>query len=116
MKTRGHLAALSLLLLTLTGCNDSPPPATSGTSQSQSGSYLSPTAKASRRAQKTIDVTAMNKALEKFYIQEGRFPTNLTELVWRDYLPIIPVLPEGMIWDYDTNSGTVMVIKEAVKE
>ncbi|MGC3957679.1 MAG: hypothetical protein QM813_06935 [Verrucomicrobiota bacterium] len=69
-----------------------------------------------RRAQKTVDLTALNKAIEKFYLQEGRFPTNLVELARRDYISLIPTLPEGMAWDYDTNTGLVSVIKEAVKE
>lgn len=108
MKTSGQFAALAFLLVTLTGCDDTPSPA----------AHPSPATDvtAARRAQKPIDVTAINKAAEKFYVQEGRFPTNLTELVWKDYLPMIPVLPEGMSWDYDTNSGTVMISKEAVKE
>jgi hypothetical protein len=114
MKTISAWLALSFLWLT--GCNDSPPPAPSSSSSSGPNSYLGQAANASRRAEKTVDLAAVNKAISQFYVQEGRFPTNLTELALRDYLPIIPVLPVGMTWDYDTNTGVASVIKEAVKE
>jgi hypothetical protein len=114
MKTSCHFAALALLLLT--GCNDAPPPSTSSPTRAESGDYLSQTAQAARRAQRTVDVVAMNKAIEKFYLQEGRFPTNLVELARLDYIPLVPVLPTGMAWNYDTNSGIVSVIKEAIRE
>lgn len=112
MKTSCLLAALSFLLLT--GCNDSPPPR--GAGSTESGTPMGQTASALRRAQKTVDLTALNKSIEKFYLQEGRFPTNLVELALRDYIPMIPTLPEGMVWDYDTNAGIVSVVKEAIKE
>lgn len=114
MKTSRHLTALAFVLLT--GCNDSPPPPPASSSQTESGDYLNQAANASRRAQKTVDLAAINKALEKFYVQEGHFPTNLMELVLHDYLPMIPVLPADMTWDYDTNAGTVSIIKDAIKE
>lgn len=111
MKTSCLLALLSLA--SLTGCNDSSTPARS--SQAESGN--SPrTVSAIRHTQKPIDVEAINKAVESFYIQEGRFPTNLIELALRDYIPIIPVLPVGMAWDYDTNTGVVSIIKEAIRD
>lgn len=69
-------------------------------------------AKAKQQAHQTADVTAINKAIEAFYVQEGRFPTNLLELAERDYIPIIPVLQEGMNWDYDTNTGVVTIGKD----
>lgn len=116
MKTSGHLATLSFLLLALAGCNDSPPPRNSGSSPAESGNHLGQAAHAGRRTQKPVDLAAINKAIENFYLQEGRFPTNLTELALRDYIPIIPVLPAGLTWDYDTNSGIASVIKEAIKE
>lgn len=116
MKTSCSLPALSFLLVALTGCNDSPPPPRPTQGATDSSGYLGQAANASRRAQKTVDAAAVNKAIEQFYLQEGRFPTNLLELAQRDYLPMIPVLPIGLAWDYDTNTGTASVIKEAVRE
>ena len=114
MKTSCLLAALSFLLLT--GCNDSAPPGKANSGSTEAASAFGQPANAMRRAQKTIDLTAINKAIETFYLQEGRFPTNLVVLVLRDYIPMIPTLPVGMVWDYETNTGTVNIIKEAVKE
>jgi hypothetical protein len=115
MKTSCLLAALSFLLLT--GCNDSPPPpGKANSAPTETGSSFAQPANAMHRAQKTVDLAAINKAIETFYLQEGRFPTNLVELALRDYIPMIPVLPVGMVWDYETNTGTVNIIKEAVKE
>jgi hypothetical protein len=114
MKSSCLLAALSFLLLA--GCNDSPPPGQANSGVTETGSSLGQPANAMRRAQKTVDLAAINKAIETFYLQEGRFPTNLVELALRDYIPMIPVLPAGMVWDYETNTGTVNIVKEAVKE
>lgn len=115
MKTSCTLPALSFLLVALSGCNDSPPPPRPAQSSGDSGSYLGQTASASRRAQKTVDAAAVNKAIEQFYLQEGRFPTNLLELARGDYISMIPRLPEGLAWDYDTHTGTASIIKEAVQ-
>lgn len=114
MKTSCLLAALSFLLLT--GCNDSPPPGKANSGSTEAGSSFAQPANAMHRAQKTVDLAAINKAIETFYLQEGRFPTNLVELAFRDYIPMIPILPAGMAWDYETNTGTVNIVKEAVKE
>jgi len=81
MKTSCHLAALSFLLLT--GCNDSAPPGQAGSGSTEAGSSFRQPANALRRAQKTVDLAAINKAIEQFYLQEGRFPTNLVELAQR---------------------------------
>jgi hypothetical protein len=105
MKTSGLIAALSFLLLT--GCNDSPTP---------DQSRMRQTSAAARGAQKPIDVSAINKATRKFYLLEGRFPTNLMELALQDYIPFVPVLPAGLSWAYDTNTGIASVIKEAAQE
>lgn len=114
MKTSCLLAALSFLLLA--GCNDSPPPGNANSRSVQAGTASGQAASSPRRAQKAADVTALNKAIEKFYLQEGRFPTNLVELALRDYIALIPVLPADMAWDYDTNTGVASIIKTAGNE
>jgi len=98
----------------LVGCHDSPPPAV-GTSPKPSGTapgdYLNNLATAQQRATKTVDTAAVNRALEAFYVQEGRFPKDLLELVELKYIPQLPKLPEGANWHYDTNTGVVMIRK-----
>jgi hypothetical protein len=106
---------LVMLGLVLTGCNDSPPPPAPAP-QSERTDYLSQAAQASKRASKTVDLAAVKKAIETFYVQEGRFPTNLLELAALDYIRMIPTLPEGMVWNYDAKSGIVSVEKDGVKD
>ena len=76
--------------LGLVGCSpssDKPaPPATnaptsSGNPLTAPVDYLNAAAKAQQSAVKTVDVTSLNKALELFNVQEGRFPKDLNELV-----------------------------------
>lgn len=102
---------VSLLVLTLfTGCNDGgTPPAPRPESSKTAEGYLAGT---KNRATKTIDVAAVNKAIELYYVQEGRFPKDLLELVEKSYLPHVPELPAGQEWDYDTNSGFAKILKK----
>lgn len=113
MKAISLVALLSVLLLT--GCNDSAGPkdsASSGNLATAPVDYLNNAAKAQQRAVKTVDLTAVNKAIETFYVQEGRFPKDLLELAELKYLPRIPEPPPGLTWNYDTNSGTATLEKK----
>ncbi len=114
---RGMKANLLAMLaaLVLVGCNDSSQ--TTGASGGKSSvatapaEYLNNAAKEQKRAVKVADIAAMNKTVEKFYVQEGRFPKDLLELIEKDYLPRLPVLPDKAEWDYDTNSGVVGILR-----
>ena len=61
---------------------------------------------------KTVDTTSLNKALELFNVQEGRYPKDLTELVTKKYIPEMPQPPVGTKIEYDPNAGTVKVVKQ----
>jgi hypothetical protein len=105
---------LAILLVMLAGCNDSTPPnreTAAPNTPTAPGDYLNNLATAEKRATKTVDTAAVNRAIETFYVQEGRFPKDLLELVELKYIPAIPRLPEGASWDYDTNTGVVMIKK-----
>lgn len=91
------------LVLTLSACGD--PDQMSPRSESAGGNL----AAAQRRAAKTVDAAGLNRALETFYVQEGRFPKSLGELVERGYLREVPVLPEGYFWEYDATNGLVTI-------
>src|SRR6185436_1634969 len=80
----------------LTACQKkqeaAPPPAPAPTNapaaSSSSGNpltapvdYLGAVAKAQQSAVKTIDTVSLNNAIQLFQVQEGRFPTDLNELV-----------------------------------
>jgi hypothetical protein len=96
----------------LTGCNDAPPPPPETASETGPGGYLKNVAEGQQRAVKTVDLAAVNKAVESFYVQEGRFPKELLELVERNYLPTIPELPGGAVWIYNATNGIVSIGRE----
>jgi len=74
--------------------------------------YLGAMSQAKKQAEKTVDVAAINKALQMFNVSEGRYPTNLQELVEGKYIPTLPEAPYGTKIVYDANSGTVKVVKQ----
>jgi hypothetical protein len=114
---RGMKAILLVTLATLlfTGCNDSSRMTEAGGDKSNIATApaddLNTAAKSQKRAVKTADITAMNKAVESFYVQEGRFPKDLMELVEKNYLPRLPLLPDKAGWDYNTNYGVVSILR-----
>lgn len=110
MKAIPPLLALVLLFL-CSGCNDRPTDPAGSNPSSTPVDHLNNSVKAEKRAFKTIDLAAVNKAIESFYVQEGRFPKDLTELVDKSYISEIPELPEGATWNYDTNAGIATVQK-----
>jgi len=104
------VVVLSTLLL---GCNDSrqstEKSGSSGNIANAPADYLNSAAQAQKRAVKTVDLVAVNKAVEAFYVQEGRFPKKLEELEDKGFIRAIPPLPLGKKFDYDTNSGVVKI-------
>ena len=109
---KANLLAM-LAMLFLAGCNDSSQTNASSdnktTVASAPADYLNNAAKAQKNAVKTVDTAAMNKAVESFYVQEGRFPKDLLELVEKGLLPRIPTLPDKATWVYDSKNGVVSI-------
>jgi len=107
-----------LVTVLLLGCDDSgkltkdAPAADSGSTASAPVEYLKSAAKSQQKAVKTIDLTAINKAIESFYVQEGRFPKSLQELTDKAILRVLPSPPPGVKFHYDTNSGIVTLEKD----
>lgn len=110
MKATCWVPALTLLLV---GCNDSakPPGTSSSNPATAPADYLKEITTSEKRATKIVDVSVLNRTIENFYVQEGRFPKSLQELVDLKYLPLLPPLPEGVSWNYDTNLGAVSIEK-----
>jgi len=113
-------AAFAVLLLPalLLGCNDakqSPEKSSNSSDGSVANApadYLNSVAQSQQKAVKTIDLTAINKAVEAFYVQEGRFPKKLEELEDKGFMRAVPLPPPGMKLNYDTNSGVVTMQKD----
>jgi len=72
--------------------------------------YLGAVAKAKKAAEKSIDTSSLNQAVQLFQAQEGRLPKTLNELVTKQYLRSLPPPPNGMKYDYDPQTGQVRVL------
>jgi hypothetical protein len=110
MKT--HCALLLAIAATVitNGCGKQEPPAPAPTSQS--GGYLGTLVKGQQSAIKTIDATSLNENIKLFNVQEGRNPTDLNELVTKNYLGALPQPPAGMKFAYDATQGKVSVVPQ----
>lgn len=73
--------------------------------------YLSALVRAKKTAEKTIDVSYLNQALQLFNTQEGHYPKTLEELT-PNYIGKIPEPPIGYKLDYDAVNGEVKVVPQ----
>ena len=111
-----------LLMALLVGCNDAKqsseksPSSSEGSVATAPVDYLSSAADAQKKATRTIDVVAINKAIEAFYVQEGRFPKTLEELESKGFMRSLPLLPPGKKLNYDTNTGVVEIEDDLGKQ
>ncbi len=67
--------------------------------------YIAGTIKAGQDTKGTIERTVIQKALEAFHAEEGRFPESLDEMVKKSYLSTVPPPPAGKKFDYDPQTG-----------
>ena len=98
------------------GCKDKSVPNASDTSSgnplSAPADYVGALGKAKKSMEKTLSTVGIDKALQTFYTEQGRFPTNLNELVANRTLSSIPNPPFGMKYDYNSKTGTFKVVPE----
>jgi len=110
------LSLASCLCLVFAGCGEKPAAALKSEPATDAASapadYLKSAAKAQKSAVKAVDTAALNKAVELFYVQEGRFPKDLGEVVEKKFIPELPPTPAGMKLSYDAQDGVVRVEKE----
>jgi len=111
-----------LVTMLLLGCNreneltKEAPAAAPDTAASAPADYLKSVARSQQKAVKTIDLTAINKAIERFYVQEGRYPRSLEELVDQGLMRTLPSPPPGLKFNYATNIGVVTLEKDLWKQ
>lgn len=74
--------------------------------------YLAAAGKAQQSAVKVADTTSLNKAIQMFSVDKGRFPKDLSELVQEKYISKLPDAPYGMKLSYDAAAGKVTVVKQ----
>jgi hypothetical protein len=109
------------VFLIQTGCgnHEGGSPSAATNSASSSGNpitapvdYLGAIGKAKKSASKVATSVGITEAIKMFYIQEGRYPKDLNELVSPDYLPKLPAPPPGMKFDYNPTNGVVKVVSK----
>jgi hypothetical protein len=100
----------------LAGCGDKSGSGAQGTNTvnvatNGFGGYVKSLGEAQKTADKTIDVTYLNQAIQLFNVQEGRYPKDLQELV-PNYIAKIPDAPYGYKIVYDATTATVKVVQQ----
>ena len=103
--------------LVLVGCSKQESAAGKKTNESASGNpitapvdYLGAVAKSKHYADKVIDTSSINQAIQLFYAQEDRFPRDLNELVAKHYIGGMPSAPNGMSWAYNPQTGELRAV------
>ena len=99
----------------LTGCGDgggSSSGTSSGNPATAPADYLSTITKAEHSAVKSIDLSALTKAIQMFQVEQGRLPKDLNELVTMKYITKIPEPPVGQKIVYDATAGTVKIVAQ----
>ncbi|MBU6401876.1 MAG: hypothetical protein KGS61_16290 [Verrucomicrobia bacterium] len=107
--------------LTLVGCGkkEAAAPAKKTTNDSFSSGnpitapvdYLGALGKGKKAAERVVDTSTLNRAVQEFYAGEGRYPKDLQELVTEKYMPKLPQAPYGMKIVYNPTTGQVSVVR-----
>ena len=116
--TKSFALLFAAACFSLSGCGEKKADS-SGTNTVSSGNpltapadYVGALGKAQKSAQKTLGTAGMDQALKSFYADEGRYPTNLNELVSRGTIASIPNPPNGMKYDYDPKTAALKIIPQ----
>jgi hypothetical protein len=88
-------------------------PAAAGNPLTAPVDYLGAMGRAKQLAVKTVDLNAINQAIQLFYAEESRFPKDLSELISSKYLSKLPPPPYGMQYVYNSQMGKISLIKAA---
>lgn len=111
--------ALLATLLALAGCGQKSNAPAGASTNTSSGNpltapvdYLGAVAKAKQTAEKVVDTTSIQQAIQMFSVEKGRYPKSLDELVEEKIIPRLPEAPYGMKFTYDPATGTVKAVKE----
>jgi hypothetical protein len=108
MKSYISIFSLITIAALFTGCGKSSSPQTEVNPADVTNNTL---VNAKRTADKTIDVSFINQAIQLFNVQEGRYPKTLEELTPK-YVAKLPDVPLGYKLSYDEKTGEVSVVRE----
>src|SRR5687767_3699258 len=97
MKQRFVLVAVAALTLVGCGKNEPAPPETQAkpAQSTSSDGYLGTITKAQQGMVGKVDVVAIDAAIQRFQVDQGRNPNDLNELVAKKYLTQLPTPPVG---------------------
>jgi len=107
MKILNSILVLAAVAILAAGCGKSSEPQKAV----NPADVDNPLVNAKRTADKTIDVSYINQALQLFNVQEGRYPKTLAELTPK-YIAKIPDAPLGYKISYDAVKGEVSVVRQ----
>ena len=108
MKILNSFLALMAVAFFAAGCGESSSPQTPVNPADVTNNTL---VNSKRTADKTIDVSFVNQAIQLFNVQEGRYPKTLDELTPK-YVAKLPDAPLGYKLSYDAKKGEVSVVRE----
>jgi hypothetical protein len=74
--------------------------------------YLGAVNQARKTAIKTIDQAGLNNAIQRFYVEEERFPKDLNELAQKRYIQAVPEPPPGSRFVYHPASGELKIVRQ----
>jgi len=100
-----HLVLLLLTVLAAPGCRKKPDaaPATPSPAPAEAGGAA---------AQKDPDLTALNAAYKKFWLEQKSPPAKLEDLVTKNYMTKLPVPPPGKKFNVDWNKMEVTLVNQ----
>ncbi len=75
--------------------------------------YLGAVGAAQKQAERVVDLTTLQRAVQEFQAGEDRLPSSLQELVKEGYMPRLPAPPRGMAFGYDPRTGLVRLVQAA---
>jgi hypothetical protein len=117
MKAHILLCVCGVLSLALAGCGENSGKSGSATNTSKGPTPLSAPADyvgaigaAKNLAEKTVDLTTLNQAIQMFQADKGRFPKDLDELIQEKLIVQIPRAPYGKKIVYDAEKGKVSIV------
>jgi hypothetical protein len=73
--------------------------------------YLGAVGQAEKYSEKQIDLAYVNHAIQEYYVEEGHYPKTLQAMI-PNYLGKMPQAPYGYKIVYDSQQGTIKVVKQ----
>jgi|SRR5215469_14707491 len=109
MKTKFLIPIAAITAFLMAGCgsgNSTNAPQTNVTANSSS-----PVTQPEIYAQKKVDVSSLNQAIQQYNTAQGHYPKELKDLS-PNFIPRVPEAPAGYKFDYDPNSGVVKLVQQ----